>query len=101
MTHFSRFTLRTTDVTAARAFSASILGDGSLDIVPLPAEAAARGAPAHWLGHLGVDDVEGMAHAFVARGATRLGPSRLAPETGITSTSPANRRGSTSALMRP
>jgi len=75
-TRFCRFELRTTDVAAARVFYASILGEGDLDIVRLPAEAAARGAPPHWLGHLGVAGVERAAMAFVARGATRLGPTR-------------------------
>jgi len=89
MTRFCRFELRTTDVAAARAFYAAVLGrhvgdgDGGGDdhgeaVVTLPAEAAARGAPAHWLGHLGVADVEATARAFVERGATRLGPTRPA-----------------------
>jgi predicted enzyme related to lactoylglutathione lyase len=76
MTRFCRFELRTTNVAAARAFYATVLGEGGADIVPLPEAAAARGAPAHWLGHLGVDDVEGAACAFVERGAARLGPTR-------------------------
>lgn len=76
MTRFCRYELRTTDVAAARAFYEAVLGEGELDIVPLPAEAAARGAPAHWLGHLGVADVEATARAFAERGATRLGPTR-------------------------
>lgn len=78
MMRFCRFVLRTTDVEAARAFYASLLGDvgADLDIEPLPEAAAARGAPAHWLGHIGVDDVEAAARAFVERGATRLGPTR-------------------------
>ena len=42
----------------------------------------ARGARPHWLGHLGVDDVERAAAAFVARGAARLGPTRPAPDGG-------------------
>jgi uncharacterized protein len=41
---------------------------------PLPAQAAARGAPPHWLGHIGVDDVVGTTLRFVQRGATQLGP---------------------------
>jgi hypothetical protein len=46
------------------------------DIVSLPESAVARGARAHWLGHLGVEDVERAAWAFVDRDATRLGPTR-------------------------
>jgi predicted enzyme related to lactoylglutathione lyase len=84
MIRFVRYQLRTTDVPAARAFYTPIvdLGSGAIDVVPLPPEAAARGAPSHWLGHLGVDDVETLAGAFVARGAARLGPTRPAPGGG-------------------
>lgn len=76
MTRFQRYELRTTDVIAARAFYAAVLGERALDIVPLPEAAAARGAVPHWLGHLGVDDVDAAARAFVEHGATRLGPTR-------------------------
>lgn len=76
MIRFVRFELRTTDVDAARAFYAQVLGDKPLDIVPLPAAALAHGAPAHWLGQIEVSDVEATASVFVAKGATRLGPSR-------------------------
>jgi predicted enzyme related to lactoylglutathione lyase len=76
MTRFSRVELRTTDVPAARLFYRGLLAGDGADIVPLPAEAIARGARPHWLGHLGVADVEGMARAFVAEGATPLGPLR-------------------------
>ena len=41
--------------------------------MPLPAEAIARGARPHWLGHLGVADVDGMTRAFVGQGAIHLG----------------------------
>ena len=76
MTRFCRIELRTTDVPAARLFYRALLGDDGADIVPLPADAIARGARPHWLGHLGVADVEGMARAFAAEGATGLGPIR-------------------------
>ena len=79
---FCRVALRTTDVDAARAFYAAVLGRADAEIVALPAEVAARGAPAHWLGHLGADDVEGAARAFVERGATRLGPTRPTADGG-------------------
>jgi hypothetical protein len=81
-TRFCRIELRTTDVDAARVFYTAILGEGFGAIVPLPAEAAERGAPAHWLGHLGVDDVEHAVRAFVARGAMRLGPTRPTADGG-------------------
>ena len=84
MIRFCRYQLRTTDVAAARAFYAAVidLGDSALEIVPLPPEAAARGAPPHWLGYLGVADVEATAAAFVARGATQVGPARPAGDGG-------------------
>lgn len=74
MTLFHRIQLRTTDIPAATAFYASVLGPSAHDIVPLPAQAAARGAPPHWLGHIEVGDVPRAVEAFVALGATRLGP---------------------------
>ena len=82
MTRFCRIELRTTDIPAARTFYRALLGDEGADIVPLPAEALARGARPHWLGYLGVADVEGVATAFVAQGAIRLGPSRTTAEGG-------------------
>lgn len=77
-TRFCRIELRTTDVPAARLFYRGLLGDEGADIVPLPAEALARGARPHWLGQLGVADVESAVRAFVAEGATPLGPIRPA-----------------------
>ena len=82
MPRFSRFQLRTTDIPAARAFYAAVLGTADAEIVALPAAAAARGAPPHWLGQIGVDDVEGVARAFVARGAARLGPTTASDDGG-------------------
>jgi predicted enzyme related to lactoylglutathione lyase len=70
---FVRVVLRTTDVPAAESFYAAVLGPGLAPIVELPAAAIARGARPHWLGQIGVDDVEGTAAAFAAQGATRLG----------------------------
>jgi predicted enzyme related to lactoylglutathione lyase len=72
---FCRYELRTTDVPAARSFYADLLGR-TCDIVALPEQARARGARPHWLGHLGVADVERALQAFVERGATQLGPTR-------------------------
>lgn len=82
MSEFCRFELRTTNVAAARAFYAAVLGEDGADIVPLPAEAAARGACPHWLGHIGVADVERAVAALVERGATRLGPTRATADGG-------------------
>jgi uncharacterized protein len=82
MTQFCRFDLRTTDVSAARAFYARIFGHDRAVIWPLHEQALARGARPHWLGQLGVEDVEGAVAAFVQRGATQLGPARAVDEGG-------------------
>lgn len=82
MTRFCRIELRTTDIPAARLFYRALLGDEGADIVAIPPEAIARGARPHWLGHLGVGEVEGTARAFVAHGATRLGPTRTNDDGG-------------------
>jgi len=76
---FCRYTLRTSDVQAARSFYQDLLGarlfEGGIDIEPLPAQAAARGAPSHWLGMIGVDELIPTLHRFVQSGATQLGPA--------------------------
>jgi uncharacterized protein len=78
---FVRYQLRTTDVDAARWFYSDLLGArfwrDSVDIAPLPARAAARGAPPHWLGYIGVDDVVGAELRFLSHGAKQLGPGVL------------------------
>jgi predicted enzyme related to lactoylglutathione lyase len=81
-TSFCRFDLRTTDADAARAFYARILGHDRAVVWPLHEQARARGAQPHWLGQLGVADVEGVSAAFVERGAQRLGPTRPGPDGG-------------------
>ncbi|HET9832431.1 MAG TPA: hypothetical protein VFP91_12000 [Vicinamibacterales bacterium] len=81
MGRFVRYQLRTTDIDAARSFYSELLGAGfwrdSIDIAPLPTRAAARGAPPHWLGYIGVDDVVGAELRFLSHGATQLGPGVL------------------------
>src|SRR5215470_1470470 len=78
MNAFCRYELRTTDVDAAQAFYSDLFGadfwSDSIDVRPLPAAAAARGAPSHWLGHLLVDDVVGTMLRFLERDATVVGP---------------------------
>jgi predicted enzyme related to lactoylglutathione lyase len=76
MTKFGRIELRTTNVEAARSFYRSILGHDCAVLWQLHEQALARGAKPHWLGHLEVEDLERTAAAFVARGATPLGPTR-------------------------
>jgi hypothetical protein len=74
---FFRYELRTTNVNAARAFYSELLGSefwgSDVTIVPLPEIAAARGAPAHWLGSIGVADIEAASDRVVAAGGQRLG----------------------------
>lgn len=86
---FFRYSLRTTDVDAARAFYATALGlelpagassSSLLDAWPLHEQARARGAPAHWLGHLAVADVDAMVSQLLERGGERLGPTVRAPD---------------------
>ncbi len=81
MARFQRLELRTKDVAASRAFYAPIIGQAEgISIVPLPAPAAARGAPSHWLGYLGVDDVAHASVAIVERGGAPLGPLTTRPD---------------------
>ena len=86
---FLRYVLRTTDVDAATRFYMRVLGHTGDGIETLPPRAAALGAPPHWMGFIGVreDDVttsssdarrevaQRVAQAWLARGATRLGPA--------------------------
>jgi predicted enzyme related to lactoylglutathione lyase len=76
---FFEYALRTTDVPGAQAFYAAVLGRCDADIVPLHEQALARGARPHWLGHVDVDDIDAAVAAFVARGATPLGPRWVDP----------------------
>jgi predicted enzyme related to lactoylglutathione lyase len=89
---FCWYQLRTTNLAAARAFYEAVTGLTARDeadrvalyagdrpvgeLSTLPEQAAARGAPPHWLGHISVPDVEASAQRFVALGAQRLGPPR-------------------------
>lgn len=79
---FVRWTLRTTDVDAARSFYDGLLEEGASDVIELPASARARGAPSHWLGYLAAPELEPTIEAFVARGATRLGSGELLRDPG-------------------
>ena len=75
MNRFRRYQLRTTDVPAARIFYNSIFGDDITAIQSLPAHAKERGAPAHWLGFIDVENVERAVAAFIEQGAMQLGPT--------------------------
>ena len=77
---FFRYALRTTAMTGARDFYAGVVGAqfwaSDVCVTPLPERAAALGTPAHWLGHVGISDVEGTASRVVALGGQRLGPTQ-------------------------
>jgi hypothetical protein len=81
---FHRYELQTTDVDVARAFYTDVLGPqlwgSDVSLAPLSERAVARGAPAHWLGHIGIEDVEGTADRLVALGAQQLGPTQRAAD---------------------
>ncbi|MDC3958389.1 VOC family protein [Polyangium jinanense] len=95
MNGFCWYELRTTDTGAAQAFYVDVLGFRMRDNLffrgdrpvagcsPLPERAAARGAPAHWLGHIAVRDVESLSHRILAQGGEQLGPTRTL-ESGAT-----------------
>lgn len=78
LSHFVRYELRTTDVNAARDFYAAVFGPNfwgtHVTLGPLPERAAARGAPAHWVGHIAVTDALAAAARFAAMGGAQLGP---------------------------
>ncbi len=82
MSGFVRWTLRTADVAAARAFYNALLDEGAPDVIELPAPLRARGATPHWLGYLATPDVAATLEAFVARGATRLGNGEMLRDPG-------------------
>ncbi|XXF77793.1 VOC family protein [Myxococcaceae bacterium GXIMD 01537] len=93
---FGWYELRTTNLEAAREFYTRVArleadvhpgrtllrAEGRLlgAISPLPERAASQGAPPHWLGHIGVADVEAHVRRFVALGATQLGPTQRSAE---------------------
>jgi predicted enzyme related to lactoylglutathione lyase len=64
-------------VDSARTFYQELLGEDfwgdGIEVGPLPPQAAARGAPPHWLGHVAVDDVVDALHRCIQSGATPLG----------------------------
>jgi uncharacterized protein len=79
---FHRYELRTTDLAAARTFYETVLArplDPSLAIIPLPERARAAGAPAHWLGHLVVEDPVAVRDRIVALGGEVRGPALRDP----------------------
>jgi predicted enzyme related to lactoylglutathione lyase len=76
---FSKYQLQTTDVAAARTFYPAVLGRSiwglELSVAPLSKRARMRGAPPHWLGHIGVEDVPATVERITTTGGLQLGPS--------------------------
>ena len=81
---FARYDLRTTDPDAARRFYAAALGldfgaptavdePATLAVWLLHEQARARGAPAHWLGNIGVTDVDATVRRWLDLGSEPLG----------------------------
>jgi predicted enzyme related to lactoylglutathione lyase len=74
------YELRTTDLDSARAFYSDVVispfWGADVRLVPLPDRAVAAGAPAHWLGHVGVADVAATAERILALGGQQLGPTQ-------------------------
>ncbi len=84
---FCRYHLRTTDPDAARSFYTDVVGldfseDGILAVWPLHEQARARGAPAHWLGFIGVTELSTTVQRLLASGSQLLGPASLCAEDG-------------------
>jgi predicted enzyme related to lactoylglutathione lyase len=86
---FTRFDLRTTDPDAARRFYAAAIGldldadPATLAVWPLHEQARARGAPAHWLGNIGVADLDATVRRLRELGAESLGPPVLKGADGV------------------
>jgi predicted enzyme related to lactoylglutathione lyase len=80
---FCRYDLRTTDPDSARDFYVDAIGlvfaeeRSSLAVWPLHEQARARGAPAHWLGQIGVADLAATVQRLLAKGSQLLGPPLL------------------------
>jgi len=84
---FCHYELRTTELDAARAFYTAVLGPGlfgsDVTLSPLPERLRVLGVPAHWLGHVGVEDVEATLARMVAQGAQQLGPIQRAADGSV------------------
>ncbi len=77
---FFRYVLRTPDTSRAQSFYSDVLGsqfwDADISLTRLPEAATARGAPAHWLGYISVEDVEATVDKIVTYGGQQLGTVR-------------------------
>jgi uncharacterized protein len=86
-TRFVHHEHRTTDVAAARAFYAEVLGAGfeeaGVSFTALPERLTAMGVPPHWVGHLGVDDVEATLARIGGAGGQPVGPLQRRGDGGV------------------
>ena len=82
MQTFCRFDLRTSDPARAREFYSQLLGHDRATVWQLHEQAVARGAKPHWLGRIGVTELERVTANFVARGAAQLGPTQTMADGG-------------------
>ncbi|HEY0710415.1 MAG TPA: hypothetical protein VGG33_26655 [Polyangia bacterium] len=78
---FVRYELRTLDLEKARAFYQAVFGSDfwrqpPLSLSQLPERAVAMGAPAHWLGMIGVSAFDRILAGVLGAGAQPLGPRR-------------------------
>lgn len=74
---FCRYELRTIEVDQAREFYRELLGHDKAVVWPLHEQARARGAVPHWLGSIGVGDLQQLertSEELLRRGATSMGP---------------------------
>jgi uncharacterized protein len=79
---FCSYELRTTDPDAARTFYEAVIGGDLPPIGPLTERARSLGAPAHWLGHVAVPELEKTVARFLAEGGVELGARARLPDGG-------------------
>jgi predicted enzyme related to lactoylglutathione lyase len=81
---FVHYEHRTTDPVAARTFYEDVLGarllEADVSVTSLPEHLTARGVPPHWVGHLGVADVEATLAQIRAAGGEPVGPLHRHPD---------------------
>lgn len=91
---FTWYELRTTELGVAQRFYAEVMqwdpsdppglflkdGRAVAEISPLSEQARLRGAPVHWLGHIGVRDLDRALAPLLAAGAEPRGPTRVRGE---------------------
>lgn len=81
---FGPYVLQSKAPDAASTFYARVFGEGfwgrGVAVTSLPERAARAGAPAHWLGHVVVGDVEAATEHMARLGGQQLGPTHTGPD---------------------